>query len=123
MPSRSIRRAAPSSSSLLALYIGGALALFGARVGTVRQGTTFDLVSREGALVLNNLLLSVILGIVLIGTLYPLVAAGVRRAAFGRAAVLQQGGGADRAGAGRRHGGGAAAALAARRGASACSSG
>jgi cytochrome c-type biogenesis protein CcmF len=61
---------------LLALYIGGALALFAARVGTVRQGTTFDPVSREGGLVANNLLLSVILGIVLIGTLYPLVAAG-----------------------------------------------
>ena len=61
---------------LLALYIGGALALFAARVGTVRQGATFEPVSREGALVVNNLLLSVILGVVLIGTLYPLVAAG-----------------------------------------------
>jgi cytochrome c-type biogenesis protein CcmF len=61
---------------LLALYIGGALTLFAARVGTVRQGTMFDPVSREGGLVANNLLLSVILGIVLIGTLYPLVAAG-----------------------------------------------
>jgi cytochrome c-type biogenesis protein CcmF len=60
---------------LLVLYIGGALALFGARVGTIRQGNTFEPVSREGALVVNNLLLSVILGIVLIGTLYPLVAA------------------------------------------------
>lgn len=60
---------------LLGLYIGGALALFGARIGTVKQGATFELVSREGALVLNNLLLSVILGVVFIGTLYPLVAA------------------------------------------------
>ncbi|WNO52608.1 heme lyase CcmF/NrfE family subunit [Stakelama saccharophila] len=59
---------------LLALYIGGALALFGARIGTVRAGNTFDPVSREAGLVVNNLLLSVILGIVLIGTLYPLVA-------------------------------------------------
>jgi cytochrome c-type biogenesis protein CcmF len=59
---------------LLGLYIGGALALFGARIGTVKQGTTFELVSREGALVLNNLLLTVILGVVFIGTLYPLVA-------------------------------------------------
>ena len=59
---------------LLALYIGGALTLFALRIGAVRQGTTFDLVSREAGLVLNNLLLSVILGIVLIGTLYPLVA-------------------------------------------------
>ncbi|PZO74845.1 MAG: heme lyase NrfEFG subunit NrfE [Sphingomonas taxi] len=61
--------------ALLAIYIGGALALFAARIGTVRAGTTFDPVSREGGLVVNNLLLSVILGIVLIGTLYPIVAA------------------------------------------------
>ena len=61
---------------LLLLYIGGALALFAARVGTVRQGATFEPISREGGLVANNLLLSVILGVVLIGTLYPIVAAG-----------------------------------------------
>lgn len=63
--------------ALLGIYIGGALALFGLRVGKVTQGSTFQLVSREGALVLNNLLLSVILGIVFIGTLYPLVAQSV----------------------------------------------
>ncbi|MBN8816753.1 MAG: heme lyase CcmF/NrfE family subunit [Sphingomonas sp.] len=61
---------------LLAIYIGGALALFGLRVGTVRAGNTFDPISREGALVANNLLLTVILALVLIGTLYPIVAAG-----------------------------------------------
>ncbi|WP_309601276.1 heme lyase CcmF/NrfE family subunit [Sphingomonas sp.] len=60
--------------ALLVIYIGGALALFALRVGTIREGSTFELVSREGALVLNNLLLTVILGIVLIGTLYPIVA-------------------------------------------------
>jgi len=58
---------------LLAFYIGGALLLFGLRVRTVKEGSTFDLVSREASLVLNNLLLSVILGLVFIGTLYPLV--------------------------------------------------
>ncbi|MDX3908805.1 MAG: heme lyase CcmF/NrfE family subunit [Sphingobium sp.] len=58
---------------LLALYIGGALALFGLRIGTVREGAQFELVSRETMLVVNNLLLSVILGLVLIGTLYPLM--------------------------------------------------
>jgi cytochrome c-type biogenesis protein CcmF len=58
---------------LLALYIGGALALFGLRVGTVKEGATFEPVSREGALVANNLLLSAILGVVLFGTLYPLL--------------------------------------------------
>ena len=60
--------------ALLAIYIGGALALFALRVGTIREGSTFEPVSREGALVMNNLLLTVILGIVLIGTLYPIVA-------------------------------------------------
>jgi cytochrome c-type biogenesis protein CcmF len=63
--------------ALLVLYIGGALVLFALRVGTIRAGSTFELVSREGALVANNLLLSVILGIVLIGTLYPIVAAAM----------------------------------------------
>ena len=58
--------------ALLVLYIGGALALFAARVGTVKEGAPFRVVSREGALVLNNLLLSIILAIVLLYTLYPL---------------------------------------------------
>lgn len=62
---------------LLGLYIGGALVLFGARVGTVRAGATFEPLSREGGLVVNNLLLTVILGVVLIGTLYPLLAAAL----------------------------------------------
>ena len=62
--------------ALLALYIGGALTLFALRIGAVRAGATFDPVSREGGLVANNLLLCVILGVVLIGTLYPLAAAG-----------------------------------------------
>ena len=59
---------------LLVLYIGAALALFAARIGTVREGARFALWSREGGLVANNLLLSVILGIVFVGTLYPLLA-------------------------------------------------
>ncbi len=63
--------------ALLALYIGGALALFGARIGSVRQGAPFHLFSREGGLVANNILLSSILAIVLIGTLYPLIAEGL----------------------------------------------
>lgn len=66
--------------ALLAIYIGGALALFALRIGAVRQGRLFDPVSREGALVANNLLLSVILGIVLIGTLYPIFAEAIGQA-------------------------------------------
>jgi cytochrome c-type biogenesis protein CcmF len=60
--------------ALLALYIGGALALFAMRIAHVKEGAPFELVSREGGLVANNLLLSVILGIVFLGTLYPLIA-------------------------------------------------
>lgn len=59
--------------ALLAIYIGGAMALFALRIGTVKEGSKFELVSREGSLVANNLLLSVILALVFIGTLYPLV--------------------------------------------------
>ncbi|MFK7841402.1 MAG: heme lyase CcmF/NrfE family subunit [Sphingorhabdus sp.] len=63
--------------ALLVIYIGGAMALFALRVGTVTEGKRFELVSREGALVANNLLLSVILALVFIGTLYPLVVEAV----------------------------------------------
>ncbi|MGV3478565.1 MAG: heme lyase CcmF/NrfE family subunit [Sphingobium sp.] len=59
--------------ALLAIYIGGAMALYALRVGTVKEGSQFDPVSREGALVANNLLLSVILCLVFLGTLYPLI--------------------------------------------------
>lgn len=59
---------------LLVFYTGGALALFAARIGSVREGAQFEPVSREGALVANNLLLTVILGTVFIGTLYPVAA-------------------------------------------------
>jgi len=59
--------------ALLAIYIGGALALFGLRASTVSEGAKFKLFSREGSLVMNNVLLVGILGIVLIGTLYPLL--------------------------------------------------
>ncbi|TQL17623.1 cytochrome c-type biogenesis protein CcmF [Zymomonas mobilis] len=59
---------------LLGLYIGGALALFALKIGKIHQGNHFVLPSREAGLVLNNLFLGVILAIVLIGTLYPLLA-------------------------------------------------
>ena len=63
--------------ALLGVYIGGALALFALRIGTVNEGSRFEPVSREAALVANNLLLSVILVIVLAGTLYPLALEGL----------------------------------------------
>jgi cytochrome c-type biogenesis protein CcmF len=58
--------------ALLALYVGAAFVLFALRSGKLSEGPRFELVSREAALVGNNLLLTVILGIVFIGTLYPL---------------------------------------------------
>lgn len=58
---------------LLAIYIGGALLLFALRAGSVAEGERFAVTSREGALVFNNVMLSAILGIVLLGTLYPLL--------------------------------------------------
>ncbi len=58
---------------LLTIYIGGALLLFGLRAGTVSEGERFSVASREAALVFNNVMLSAILGVVLLGTLYPLV--------------------------------------------------
>ncbi len=59
--------------AILVFFIGGALALFGLRVGTLKAGGMFAPVSREGALVLNNLFLTTAAATVLIGTLYPLV--------------------------------------------------
>jgi cytochrome c-type biogenesis protein CcmF len=58
--------------ALLAFYIGAAFTLFALRSGKLSEGPRFELVSREAALVGNNLFLTVILGIVFIGTLYPL---------------------------------------------------
>ena len=58
--------------ALLAVYVGAAFTLFAIRAPRLREGAPFELVSRESGLVINNLLLSVILGIVFLGTLYPL---------------------------------------------------
>jgi len=57
---------------ILAVFIGGSLALFALRAGSLRQGGLFAPVSREGALVLNNLLLTTATATVFVGTLYPL---------------------------------------------------
>jgi cytochrome c-type biogenesis protein CcmF len=58
--------------ALLAIYVGAAFTLFAVRGASLKEGAPFELVSREAGLVINNLLLSVILGIVFLGTLYPL---------------------------------------------------
>jgi len=58
--------------ALLAIYVGAAFTLFALRGVTLKEGAPFELISRESGLVVNNLLLSVILGVVFLGTLYPL---------------------------------------------------
>ncbi len=58
---------------ILVLFIGGSLALFALRAGRLHAGGIFAPISREGALVFNNLILSTATATVLVGTLYPLV--------------------------------------------------
>src|ERR1700748_3220330 len=58
---------------ILLIFIGGALSLFAFRAPVLSSGGLFAPISREGALVLNNLILTVACGTVLTGTLYPLV--------------------------------------------------
>ena len=58
--------------AILAVFIGGALLLFAARAPLLKQGGLFAPISREGALVLNNLVLTSACATVFVGTLYPL---------------------------------------------------
>lgn len=59
--------------ALLALATGGALTLYALRAHTLRSNAGFELVSKEGGLVLNNLLLIVATITVFLGTFYPLL--------------------------------------------------
>jgi cytochrome c-type biogenesis protein CcmF len=62
---------------LLALCLaltGGALALFALRAGALRAGGGFKPVSRESALVFNNLAIAALLSTVAIGTFWPVIA-------------------------------------------------
>jgi cytochrome c-type biogenesis protein CcmF len=58
--------------AILVSFIGGALALYACRAPVLKQGGLFAPVSREGALVLNNLFLTTACATVFVGTLYPL---------------------------------------------------
>jgi cytochrome c-type biogenesis protein CcmF len=58
--------------AILVLFVGGGLTLFAWRAPMLKQGGLFAPVSREGALVLNNLFLTVACLTVFFGTLYPL---------------------------------------------------
>ena len=57
---------------ILCVFIGGSLALFAWRAPLLKSGGVFTPISREGSLVLNNLLLCVACLAVFTGTLYPL---------------------------------------------------
>lgn len=58
---------------LLVAAIGGSFALFAWRAHKLEAGESFDLVSRESSLLLNNVLLVSALATVFIGTFYPLI--------------------------------------------------
>jgi cytochrome c-type biogenesis protein CcmF len=58
--------------AILVLFIGGALLLYAVRAPLLKQGGLFAPISREGALVLNNLFLTAACATVFVGTLYPL---------------------------------------------------
>ncbi|MGC2027475.1 heme lyase CcmF/NrfE family subunit [Bradyrhizobium sp.] len=57
---------------ILCIFIGGSLSLYVFRASSLKQGGLFAPISREGALVLNNLLLTTACATVFVGTLYPL---------------------------------------------------
>ncbi|MGA0595504.1 heme lyase CcmF/NrfE family subunit [Enterovirga sp. CN4-39] len=57
---------------ILSIFIGGSLAVFAWRAPLLREGGIFAPISREGALILNNLLLASACATVFLGTLYPL---------------------------------------------------
>lgn len=58
---------------ILALFVGGALTLYAARASAMQAKGVFSEVSRESALVLNNILLAVACFVVFVGTIWPLV--------------------------------------------------
>jgi cytochrome c-type biogenesis protein CcmF len=57
---------------ILALFIGGSFSLYAWRAPILKPGGYFAPVSREGSIILNNLLLMAACGLVFTGTLYPL---------------------------------------------------
>jgi cytochrome c-type biogenesis protein CcmF len=59
---------------ILGIFVGGALTLYAARAPAMQAKGAFGTVSRESALVLNNILLAVSAFVVFIGTIWPLFA-------------------------------------------------
>jgi cytochrome c-type biogenesis protein CcmF len=59
---------------ILGVFMGGALTLFSVRASELESKGVFSFVSRESALVINNILLAVSSFVVFVGTIWPLVA-------------------------------------------------
>ncbi|QPZ92391.1 heme lyase CcmF/NrfE family subunit [Thioclava electrotropha] len=59
---------------ILALFVGGALTLYAFRATSMQAKGVFSMLSRETALVINNILLAVAALVVFVGTVWPLVA-------------------------------------------------
>ena len=72
MPSPAIRTRGFFILVLIVGAIGGALALFAWRAPSLEGGAAFEPVSRETALLLNNVFLAAAAATVFVGTLYPL---------------------------------------------------
>ena len=58
---------------ILVVFVGGSLGLFAWRAPLLKQGGLFAPISRESALVFNNLFLATACATVFVGTLYPLL--------------------------------------------------
>jgi cytochrome c-type biogenesis protein CcmF len=58
--------------AFLVLVVGGSLSLYAVRAPVIKSQAGFSLLSREVMLLVNNILLTLSLSVVLLGTLYPL---------------------------------------------------
>ncbi|MGZ5049936.1 MAG: heme lyase CcmF/NrfE family subunit [Methylobacter sp.] len=62
----------------LGVVVGGSLLLYAIRAPYVKSSATFELVSKESVILLNNVLLVVTASSILLGTLYPLIIDALR---------------------------------------------
>lgn len=66
----------------LIVVIGGSLLLYALRAPTIKPLSSFSLVSRESLLLINNIILAVALSVVLLGTLFPLIASAMNLGSY-----------------------------------------
>ena len=67
---------------MIGAAVGGALGLFAWRAPKLEGGASFEPVSRETALLLNNVFLAAVTTAVFVGTLYPLLLSRAHRHAI-----------------------------------------